>query len=543
MNKKPQLSNEEWEQELANARSCRESLKVDHGIPSPLRQWLARLVSTRRTVIIPTANALGYSQNKREEGKIDPNRDFPFDIEQYHEAECMQTIAGRSINELWRAHLFQIGLTFHGGMEVIGYEWGAPTYLNYNAPDALAQEQIANAYSRYSNGFHGHAAYDYGTMNDKVYYVRGGMEDWAFAGSWDPDRVVQCTPTTYGGYPPEKTRYNNSTLRAFNISGGGGGGRLMKKISWTVGGAMNIDSTEIVFGLWDDLPSQLMESSNGFYPSMETRNVLDTKKFQVVQASNIEGGGSSGRSRWHANGAYPAEPEGGDTYEQTYYFDPVFETYIDIGNISPGTAIAVFARAKVDKDWATVANNVGPSGMGATSHIVNARTNPSYFASNAGKEIHGREYGWWYSDPISLVVGDPSEADGWDINDPKSSGLTHFALSSNARGVVTAVHLNARFAGSSTGFGDTLSRPKPRGSGGGTTGARSSGASAALVLMLLVGIGIFIRLVRPRRRHGFRQPVATSDEEGDDMFDSSSYQDNVDSVELGDVDARSAKIT
>jgi hypothetical protein len=326
--------------------------------------------------------------------------------------------------------------------------------------------------------------------------------------------------------------------------GGGGGGRLMKKISWTVGGAMNIDSTEIVFGLWDDLPSQLMESSNGFYPSKETRNVLDTKKFQVVQPSNIEGGGSSGRSRWHANGAYPAEPEGGDTYEQTYYFDPVFETYIDIGNISPGTAIAVFARAKVDKDWSTVANNVGPSGMGATSHIVNARTNPSYFASNAGKEIHGREYGWWYSDPISLVVGDPSEADGWDINDPKSSGLTHFALSSNARGVVTAVHLNARFAGSSTGFGDTLSRPKPRGSGGGTTGARSSGASAALVLMLLVGIGIFIRLVRPRRRrHGFRQPVATSDEEGDNVFDSSSYQDNVDNVELGDVDARSTKIT
>ena len=174
MNQKLELSNnEEWEQELINARSCRESLKVDHGIPSPLRQWLARLVSTRRTIIIPTANALGYSQNKREEGNIDPNRDFPFDIEQYHEDECMQTIAGRSINELWRSHLFQIGLTFHGGMEVIGYEWGAPTYLNYNAPDALAQEQIANAYSRYSNGFHGHSAYDYGTMNDKVYYVRG----------------------------------------------------------------------------------------------------------------------------------------------------------------------------------------------------------------------------------------------------------------------------------------------------------------------------------------------------------------------------------
>ena len=54
-------------------------------------------------------------------------------------------------------------------------------------------------------------------MNDKVYYVRGGMEDWAFAGSWDPDRVVTCTPTTFNGYSPDKTRYNNSTLRAFNM--------------------------------------------------------------------------------------------------------------------------------------------------------------------------------------------------------------------------------------------------------------------------------------------------------------------------------------
>ncbi len=41
-------------------------------------------------------------------------------------------------------------------------------------------------------------------MNNKVYYVQGGMEDWAFAGSWDPDRVVECTPGTFGGYPPRR---------------------------------------------------------------------------------------------------------------------------------------------------------------------------------------------------------------------------------------------------------------------------------------------------------------------------------------------------
>jgi len=623
-NNEIKFTQEQWEQELSTAQTCRQSL-TQKGIPSPLRQWLARLVTTRRTVIIPTANALGYSQNKREEGSIDPNRDFPFDIQQYHESECMQTIAGRSINELWRSHLFQIGLTFHGGMEVIGYEWGAPTYLNLDAPDALAQNEIASAYSRYSNGFPGHLAYDFGTMNDKVYYVRGGMEDWAFAGSWDPERVVQCAPTTYGGYPAEKTVYNNSTLRAFNMlietsdrkeplredlgsrhdplisSNGRENGHVarnirlallamdvvepyvsirgveellfeddviptvnlkrsptsyfddaklvwvpggdektsltLREITWTVGGAMTIDETEIVYGLWDCLPAQLAESATGLYPSMETRNVIDTK-FRIVPPSNVEGGKSGGRSRWHADGAYPAEPEGGDTYEQIYNYDPVFKTSIDIGDMAPGTAIAVFARAKVDKNWATAAANVGPADLGPASHIVNARTNPSYFASNAGKVVHGREYGWWYSDPITVLVGDAKETEDWDMNDP----TTHFSLSSNARGIVTAVHVNARFSGK-TGLSDTLSRPASRSGGGGcggeTTPSRSNSVTATLVVMLLIAVGIFVRLVRPRRRRpSYGQPgaVSTDVEEGDD-FDAS-YRDDVENEGLGELELR-----
>ncbi len=632
-NNENKFTPEQWEQELSNAQSCRQSL-AERGIPSPLRQWLARLVTTRRTIIIPTANALGYSQNKREEGSIDPNRDFPFDIQQHHESECMQTIAGRSINELWRSHLFQIGLTFHGGMEVIGYEWGAPTYLNLDAPDALAQNEIASAYSRYSNGFPGHSAYEFGTMNDMVYYVRGGMEDWAFAGSWDPERVVQCAPTTYGGYPAEKTVYNNSTLRAFNMlietsdrkeplrkdlgsrhdplisSNGKQNGHVARnirlallamdvvepyvsirgvegllfeddvvptvnlkrsstsffddaklvwvpsgdgeetsvterEITWTVGGSMTIDHTEIVYGLWDDLPAPLAESGTGLYPSMETRNAIDTK-FQFMYSPNDwrNGGTFGGRSRWHADGAYPAEPEGGDTYEQIYNYDPVFKTSIDITNVPPGTAIAVFARAKVDKNWATAAANVGPADLGPASHIVNARTNPSYFASNAGKVIHGREYGWWYSDPITVFVGDPKETEDWDLNDPTASGLTHFSLSSNARGIVTAVHLNARFSGK-TELSDTLSRPAPwsptpwSGGAGETTPSRSNSVSATLVVMLLIAIGIFIRLVRPRRRRrSYRQPgAAPADvEEGDD-FDAS-YRDDVGNEGLGDLELR-----
>jgi len=56
-------------------------------------------------------------------------------------------------------------------------------------------------------------------MNEIVYPVHGGMEDWAYAGSWDTERFVPggCNPSEYGGYDRTRTVYADATLRAFNI--------------------------------------------------------------------------------------------------------------------------------------------------------------------------------------------------------------------------------------------------------------------------------------------------------------------------------------
>lgn len=104
---------EGYEEEVHNAISCRAELE-SRGFSDWHRQWLARLVSTRRIVVVPTANALGYYRVIRTEGNIDANRDFPYDQEP---GSCMQTIAGRTLNEIFREHMFQLSLTFHGGME------------------------------------------------------------------------------------------------------------------------------------------------------------------------------------------------------------------------------------------------------------------------------------------------------------------------------------------------------------------------------------------------------------------------------------------
>eukprot|EP00967_Tisochrysis_lutea_P035660 scaffold42792_cov34-Tisochrysis_lutea.AAC.5 len=237
-------------------------------------------------------NAIGSAMHQRTEMGIDPNRDFPFD--QIPKA-CMQTVAARTVNELYRSHLLQLVITFHGGMQVwvvprcsclnstsaapcrcshiyaprafaarleaipqrleaipqrlrtlgrkqrlltqgaaasdaIGYNWGAFPYFrsqSRHSPDDNAMRDISAVMSRFAGGggtldivprtpatpFPGTASelslcpaatgsghvqnnrqYPYATMNDLVYPVHGGMEDWGYAASWDTPNVKPCTP-------------------------------------------------------------------------------------------------------------------------------------------------------------------------------------------------------------------------------------------------------------------------------------------------------------------------------------------------------------
>ena len=152
----------------------------NQGITSKQRQWLARLVTSRRILIVPTANSLGYYRIDRTENNIDPNRDFPFD---QSSSSCMTTNAARTLNELFRDNIIQFSFTFHAGTDVIGYEWGALPYWGIStSPDDVAQAQLAKGFSSFGGAWNGQRRYPTGTINDLVYPVSGGMEDWAYAG-------------------------------------------------------------------------------------------------------------------------------------------------------------------------------------------------------------------------------------------------------------------------------------------------------------------------------------------------------------------------
>ncbi|KAI9996788.1 hypothetical protein PInf_000050 [Phytophthora infestans] len=193
------------------------------------QRWLRELVNTRNVLVMPMTNAYGYSHNHREELTVDPNRDYNY---MRSGAECMQTMTSRVVNEIWRDHIFQLAVTFHGGTRAVAYEWGSPDhYLNgkernpsEKSPDQMAQVQIGNTLANFAGVFPDGNLYPTGTMNDVVYGVTGGMEDWGYAASWENqfyDAKSQpfrpCEPSTFGGYPKKKTIYNNITHRAFNM--------------------------------------------------------------------------------------------------------------------------------------------------------------------------------------------------------------------------------------------------------------------------------------------------------------------------------------
>ncbi|CEG39105.1 hypothetical protein L915_20196 [Plasmopara halstedii] len=407
------------------------ALLLSHASRSDGNPWLQHLVKTRTIVIVPTANANGYNHNARRELDVDPNRDFPYNLED--NTKCMVTTAARALNELWRDHLFQLGITFHAGRECITYEWGAKNHIlqsnvSEKSPDSQSQQQLSRIMSRYGGKFEESGQfYQDGTMNDVVYPVDGGMEDWGYAASWEnefstPKPIHTCNPSSFGGYPAAKTRYNNATHRAFNVlietsenkqpnaSSLGDSSTLSElalndylpatervghiprnvrlsllyidlvqpyvlwkthplkatvaqavKFKWEVAGAITVDSTRLK--VWSDDPA-------------------DAKLSRAQR----------GVTRWYhedLNLKVKANNKG------------LFAAHLDFA--AAGTYY-VKAIATVDQSWATQGTGEDqPVPMvGPQTHIVNARTNDDWLYINNGRIVRGRTV--WSSQVVTIVV-------------------------------------------------------------------------------------------------------------------------------------------
>jgi len=158
---------------------------------------LGRLLKSRYLILLPMANPSGFNAGKREEQQvgrsIDPNRDFPYNKK---DDICFETAAARVVNHLYRKYLIQAAITFHGGQQAIGYPWGAYDHIakyEYKrpkaeeCPDDKIFSDIGKILSKEagSNPTMHLKPYPVNKMTDIVYPVDGGMEDWAYAASWE----------------------------------------------------------------------------------------------------------------------------------------------------------------------------------------------------------------------------------------------------------------------------------------------------------------------------------------------------------------------
>lgn len=464
--------------EIRAAKACRVGLGL-RGINGAKRQWLARLVATRRIVVLPSANSLGYSRGTHGEAGVDPSHDFPFELGS-DSAECMRTTASRAINEIFRDHMFQIALSFYSGGGAIGFAW---RNAKHAPPDRHTQLEIAKGLGYTASGGsliyepernpstlfeNSGALIDYvtATGSNELQGHEGSFEDWAYGASWHTNTST-CSPQTHGGYLPEKTQYNNSTNRALALLVSINKESIEKSLESNVNLALaSVDLVQPyvnVFGinnlaLADDIVpmNEAMSSS-----CLKTRSVIASARRDSLEIEWTVGGALriDYTDLFYAVNLNKEEEEALDcamqpddidlsnferaTYEShsggTGYFSepgsdpkpdktttakeeimgPVFQSKINIKDLKAGDRVIVIASARVDQNWnlPRAPNATLPSPQ---SHLTNARTNPDWNHLHNGKRIKGRLN--WFSIPLAIVLEDIDSRVTFEIENRFSPG-------------------------------------------------------------------------------------------------------------------------
>lgn len=355
--------------------------------PERLR-WLNRLTQSRVVYAAPATNALGYSKSTRTENGVDPNRDFPIDTSPYN---CMKSQTAKVVNELFRRHSFQIVVTFHGGMRALAYEWGAPTFARRDSrvsPDEASQYRVGKVLATAAGSFRHVPKYAVDRMNSIVYPVHGGMEDWAYAGSWSTQLQVKggCRTPNYSS--SRTSSYSNSSLRAFAL--------LVETSDRKSGPESEMGSEEAVFS-----PDRVKDGH-------VSRNVrLALAAVDIVQPYlEWRQSPDSTKMAWTVGGASRVDETvlrvkcGEETRD-------VVGTRIEepLENILPNIPVRAYtaalprcalgvieaaAVARVDSEWGKAPSSAKPSYHSPQTHLANARTNPEWRHSHNGHKIVGK---------------------------------------------------------------------------------------------------------------------------------------------------------
>jgi hypothetical protein len=151
--------------------------------------------------------------------------------------------------------------------------------------------------------------------------------------------------------------------------------RSKPSISWTVGGAISVDETQVWVARWKDLPENK-------FNCLSQPSESDVEKYMTkAEVSTFTSGGG----RFSPSG------------------ETLFRAKLDIDAFGLLDEIVVLVGARVDSAWGAVPTSAAPvTILTPQTHIVQARTNSSWQSRDNGKVVQGREI--WYSPPLTLTI-------------------------------------------------------------------------------------------------------------------------------------------
>lgn len=276
-----------------------------------------------------------------------------------------------------------------------------------------------------------------GDMNGVVYPVTGGMEDWAYSGSWEGSPIITqpCKPKTYNGYNHEKTMYDKNYKDAlksimFLLEVSHEKTPEQKKLGRKNKHClMNTRYNAFFSGIAKNIHKCKEDLIDGYIPRIIRLSLLlidilqpyvNFRQNKVEQNLIVE---------WAVGGAVSVD----ETFILYGYFDKVLEkevlkeiineknpektmkylknkTNVLKGNavwdkdfndknyfketfespLNKGAVLIYVIYAKVDQNWGK--QNMPDPNVPPQTHITNTRTNGEYKAANNGFEISGTSY-------------------------------------------------------------------------------------------------------------------------------------------------------
>ncbi|EGR28970.1 peptidyl-tRNA hydrolase, putative [Ichthyophthirius multifiliis] len=368
-------------------------------------------------VIMPLPNPSGYIQNRREEQQqnieIDMNRDFPYDQKPYF---CFKTAGARSINKIWKQHLFQAAITFHAGMYAIGWPYGSNNHISqkqYKQTGEFAPDQ--KAFFIYGKRMADQASfsdhilnYPYDTLTNSIYAVPGTFEDWSYAASWEPKISKNTTLLAKcQGISAEELEINDVIARSLTylIEVGEFDYDSKKEGTWEQIGYANKGIGHISRNIRLTLDFIKNLTPQHIIKKIEKTNI----EFQINGCFNVE----KTRVFFMRNSSVNMESENFENFEQLFKLgfqeDSSFENQDGVlknenfyfkYEINEFTTQVVLV-SKCDQDWKITVENSKPDGIGPQTHIIQRKINKKYYAENNGFQIRSK---MWFAN--SFIIND-----------------------------------------------------------------------------------------------------------------------------------------